>query len=120
MEYEDGPAIERIPRGSTNRMKYIRRIDKGLSKRSKHERRAERRTRFRKEASDQRKAVYAKYGSICYLCSKRGSDSIDHVIPIIKGGGNEIANLRPAHIKCNEQKGSKIVILPVELERLGW
>ena len=43
------------------------------------------------------------YGGQCYLCGGE-ADSIDHVIPLSKGGTHWPANLRPACMKCNALK----------------
>jgi 5-methylcytosine-specific restriction endonuclease McrA len=53
----------------------------------------------------QQKIIY--WGSKCYLnlpgCTG-DADSKDHVIPITKGGGEILANLRPACRSCNTRK----------------
>jgi len=54
-----------------------------------------------------------KSPKICYLCeiplvSIRNA-SIDHVIPLSRGGSNRVSNLRLTHIGCNNKKGSKLV-----------
>jgi 5-methylcytosine-specific restriction endonuclease McrA len=43
------------------------------------------------------------------------SPSIDHVIPLSRGGMHSMANLRAAHLRCNLQKGATIDAL----ERAG-
>lgn|SRR3990167_1081912 len=52
-----------------------------------------------------------QYGTLtCYLCEKSikfGQDSIDHKIPVSKGGTNERINLEIAHRKCNSSKFTK-------------
>ena len=52
-----------------------------------------------------------RFGTLtCYLCNKSitfGQDSIEHTIPISKGGSNAIDNLNIAHRKCNFSKGKK-------------
>ena len=63
-----------------------------------------------------RPQVIELYGSVCYLC---GDDipggrhylqpdalTIDHVIPVARGGSDDIENLRPAHRACNIRKGA--------------
>ena len=46
----------------------------------------------------------------CVLCGKpmRENDkTLDHKIPLSKGGTNSIGNLQLAHSRCNKQKGCK-------------
>lgn len=48
------------------------------------------------------------YGSICWLCGLPGANSADHVIPIADGGAVfAIANLAPAHRRCNYARGAR-------------
>lgn len=48
------------------------------------------------------------YGGMCYLCGKV-ANTIDHVIPLSRGGSNFPANLRPACNVCNLSKGKKLL-----------
>ena len=41
----------------------------------------------------------------CHLCGIYGADSVDHIIPLSKGGRNERNNWAPAHRTCNFRKG---------------
>lgn len=42
----------------------------------------------------------------CWLCGKPGADTIDHLVPISKGGSLlDKTNLRPAHFACNSRRG---------------
>lgn len=62
--------------------------------------------------------VVRQYGETCHICSEvidlslsRTSKlglTIDHVIPLSKGGSDEIENLRPAHWICNNRKSDKL------------
>lgn len=50
----------------------------------------------------------------CYLCGKRVARkdaSLDHVIPIVKGGGHTRTNVKLAHLRCNKRKHASIVTL---------
>lgn len=53
----------------------------------------------------------AKYGVLtCYLCFKpiiNNDDSLDHSIPLSRGGTNNYDNLGIAHLTCNLRKGTK-------------
>jgi len=50
------------------------------------------------------------YSSPCFYCGSKQEIHADHVIPISKGGRHTIGNLVPACRKCNQSKGSKLLI----------
>ncbi len=64
-----------------------------------------------------KQALYDKFGGICQICSKvidlyirypdSESLSIDHIIPVSKGGMTIESNLQIAHFGCNVRKGNK-------------
>jgi 5-methylcytosine-specific restriction endonuclease McrA len=64
-----------------------------------------------------RAAVFRRDRWICQLCGepvdrlKRypnpASASIDHRVPLSKGGGHNFANAQLAHLHCNKCKGAK-------------
>lgn len=64
--------------------------------------------KMRKRAHKKKKLIREVYGKKCYICKKATADTIDHVIPLSKGGTNDIENLRPACYQCNWQKGDQI------------
>jgi 5-methylcytosine-specific restriction endonuclease McrA len=64
--------------------------------------------RLRKKAHKKKKQIIKLYGKWCYICHDKIGNTIDHVIPISKGGTNDISNLRPACYQCNYEKGDKI------------
>jgi hypothetical protein len=53
----------------------------------------------------------------CQICMKkidlavrwpnRNSMSVDHIVPLSKGGTDEAANVRAAHLGCNSRRGNK-------------
>ena len=55
--------------------------------------------------------VFKRHGSTCHLCGKPINDrltfpnnmsrTVDHLVPVSRGGDNTIDNLRPAHLECN-------------------
>ena len=51
--------------------------------------------------------IIKTYGNICYYCGGGKFEHIDHYIPLSKGGGHILANVRPACASCNLRKGSK-------------
>ena len=53
-------------------------------------------------------ARLAYYGWRCWMCGAPW-EHIDHVIPIVRGGSNWPANLRPACQPCNSRKGARLI-----------
>ncbi len=55
------------------------------------------------------KDIYIRDRGICYLCGQivpRNQLSLDHIIPLSKGGTHEPDNVALAHFSCNSSKGS--------------
>lgn len=69
-----------------------------------------------------RSVVFDRYGWDCHIClspiPKDGKwpqpdfGTLDHVIPLAKGGMHSYENVRPAHLRCNIEKGAKILDAP--------
>lgn len=49
---------------------------------------------------------------VCWLCGKQIYDrpTVDHVIPLSRGGGNRQSNLRAAHKHCNHRRGNADIV----------
>jgi len=45
-------------------------------------------------------------GKPCVVCGNP-SDSVDHIVPISKGGSNELSNLQPMCRSCNSKKADR-------------
>lgn len=45
---------------------------------------------------------------ICWICGRGGADSADHIIPLSRGGSNDLINLRAAHLLCNKGRGNRM------------
>lgn len=56
-----------------------------------------------------RRQLIREHGAICGLCEKpilRMKDAtIDHIVPLAKGGTDEYENMQLAHYDCNQEKG---------------
>ena len=50
------------------------------------------------------KTLCAHYENKCLCCGVGGIMSIDHVIPLSRGGTNDIGNLQPLCLTCNKHK----------------
>lgn len=55
------------------------------------------------------KEVLGKYGENCLKCGSTEHVTVDHVIPLIKGGSNTKDNLQPLCLTCNCSKGTKTI-----------
>ncbi len=51
----------------------------------------------------------AHYGNRCLACGSAGPLTVDHVIPLEKGGTNDISNIQPLCGPCNRRKGTRII-----------
>lgn len=62
--------------------------------------------------------VYVRDKGVCKLCGKKTlppgtemcgeSPSVDHILPLSKGGTNTWDNVQLAHVKCNTEKADKV------------
>lgn len=50
-----------------------------------------------------------KYGNRCLKCGKEGKMSVDHVVPLSKGGSNWITNIQPLCFPCNASKHTETI-----------
>jgi len=56
-----------------------------------------------------RKKIYERDGYKCRKCGDTEWLTIDHVIPLAKGGTNRENNLITLCKKCNQEKGTEIL-----------
>lgn len=61
------------------------------------------------EISKIKERVFEMYGHKCLCCGTYEDISIDHIVPVAKGGGNDIENLQPLCRSCNSKKRCKII-----------
>ena len=90
------------------------------TKEYKKAKRIEYKTRFKEAGrltAETVKIIYEdnikRFGTLtCYLCLKPiaiGKDTLDHIIPLSKGGTNEYNNLSISCRSCNSKKGNKLI-----------
>jgi len=54
-------------------------------------------------------AILDKYGHKCLACGTTENISVDHVIPLRKGGSNYPHNLQPLCVSCNSSKKNRYI-----------
>ena len=67
-------------------------------------------TQRRRITPFQARLVAAKYGFRCAICGKMldASWETDHIVPLSRGGSNDLSNLQPVHrIPCHQMKSSR-------------
>jgi len=64
-----------------------------------------------------KKSRFKQQKGICPICSKKMSfdtniddlkPTVDHIIPLSKGGDDHYENVQTVHQKCNFEKGNKL------------
>ena len=63
--------------------------------------------------------IVRQYGDKCHICNKpidldlprthTQGLTVDHLVPLSKGGTDDMSNLRPAHWSCNMRKSDKLM-----------
>lgn len=59
----------------------------------------------------------ARDGGLCQICGRKLDRriknkrspwlvTVDHIIPVSRGGGGQVSNLRLAHRQCNQDRGN--------------
>jgi|GEM_PF-6863838 len=56
-----------------------------------------------------REQIFARDGFECTYCGSSDDPTIDHIVPLIRGGTNDFANLTPACRSCNSSKGDRLL-----------
>lgn len=54
--------------------------------------------------------IKARYSNCCVRCKKRTELTLDHVVPLSRGGLSTVDNIQPLCQRCNNEfKGDKII-----------
>lgn len=62
-------------------------------------------------------ALCIRHDNRCYYCQQRKPLTMDHVVPLSRGGQHSIGNLLPACSSCNSSKRTRFLS---ELRLIGW
>lgn len=67
--------------------------------------------------SSLRKLIFERDLYRCINCGTHKSLSVDHIVPVSKGGGNEIKNLQTLCTTCNSSKGGRPMAEWLEIDK---
>jgi hypothetical protein len=59
-------------------------------------------------ARDVKEAVFRRDGGRCVECGSDFDIQYDHIIPVVRGGSNEVDNLQILCATCNRKKGTSL------------
>lgn len=54
-------------------------------------------------------ALCDRYDNRCLACAERKPLTVDHVVPLVRGGLHDISNIQPLCKPCNSAKGRRII-----------
>lgn len=116
-EYRRKQYVERQRETNTARMASYFKANPGKQAEIQNRRRARKLDQF--VAPVDPAAIRTRDGGMCGICGLTVAiedQSLDHVVPIARGGTHEPANVQLAHRVCNSRKGAKLTSeLPADL-----
>ena len=90
------------------RQKWARE-NRGLLNASRNKRRANKRGSGGSFTADEWNELCKKYDNKCLSCGKKKKLTVDHIVPVSKGGSSNISNIQPLCQSCNSKKGVEVV-----------
>lgn len=105
--------LENKDRINANRRERRKTSPKDLKK--ERDRRAKAKDAKGHHTQEQLDARYAYYGHKCIYCGCGGKLTLEHLIPLVRGGTHWASNLAPSCRSCNSSKGDK-----THSEYLAW
>lgn len=103
-EYKRGYIRERYRNNDDHKRKQ-----KQHSMAALHTRRARKAANGGKYTAKEWRALCAKYDHRCLCCGEAKRLTPDHVVPIAKGGSNDISNIQPLCLDCNLRKHTQTI-----------
>lgn len=91
----------------SNKRRIYKKINPDVMSLSSGRRRARKAGNGGSHTIDQRREKFTLLGDVCYYCGIPGKMTVDHLIPISRGGTDDIENIVPACLLCNARKNNK-------------
>lgn len=66
----------------------------------------------KKDYAKEKKALIIRDGKACFYCGNllESDVTVEHLISLVSGGTNTLANMVLAHEKCNNEAGNKTIV----------
>lgn len=93
---------------NSNNRKYIAK-NKEKYNALRHKRRAAIEGNGGSHTAEEWKALKERYGNICLACKQKKKLTKDHIVPIAKGGTDNIDNIQPLCGSCNSRKHTQVI-----------
>jgi len=90
-----------------HRQRALDTLDKLHCKQARKDHLKRRRSRFQQMRQERILALIKRDGLVCAKCSTAENLTVDHIIPISKGGTDDLDNLRLLCRSCNSKKGDR-------------
>ena len=58
----------------------------------------------------ERRDKFALLGNACVYCGSSGAMTVDHIVPLARGGTDDIGNIVPACRSCNSKKNARTAV----------
>ncbi len=85
-----------------------------------HRRRALKRNNGGSYSHSEWRALCELYGNKCVACGSWVALTVDHVVPLSKGGRNDITNIQPLCLTCNLKKGQQAIDYRPAVNVAAW
>lgn len=103
-EYKRAYLRERYQNNPEHRQKQ-----KAHSMAAIHRRRARKEANGGSYTAKEWRDLCAKYGHVCLCCGEAKPLTVDHVVPLVSGGSNDISNIQPLCLDCNLRKHTRTI-----------
>ena len=95
--------------GVIARVKQYKQTHPITRKSSKHRRRVMERTAIGHFNDEEWRKLTSDCGNVCACCKQEKTLTVDHIVPLSKGGTNKIENIQPLCLSCNSRKHDKTI-----------
>jgi len=115
-EFRKRPGKEQIAREASARWAELHpeefaERNRRIARKAEHVRKLRLRSGDVREVTDRDwRRLCARYDNRCAYCGQAKKLTMDHIIPVVRGGRHSIGNLIPACRNCNAQKRTRLIV----------